>query len=112
MDARDWETYQLVARQLLDGLDAPDLLVYLRRSPGGCRSQIAHRGREYEQSMPIGYLEDLGERYDAWFEGYRAGTKMLVHAEEHDFLHSEADLDALVRRIAEALPQRMLFPLA
>ena len=108
MDERDWETYRLVAGQLLDGLDPPDLLVYLQRSPEGCRRQIAHRGREYEQSMPKGYLEDLGQRYDGWFDAYGDGAKMQVRADEHDFLHSEEDLDALVRRIAEALPQRML----
>ena len=37
MDERDWETYRLVAEQLLDDLPAPDLLVYLRRDPDGCR---------------------------------------------------------------------------
>jgi deoxyadenosine/deoxycytidine kinase len=108
MDDRDWSTYTLVARQLLEGIDPPDLLVYLRRSAGGCREQIAARGRDYEQSMPPGYLEDLGDRYDAWFEAYRRGLKIVVTAEQYDFLHSEADLDALVGSIAEAIPQPML----
>lgn len=108
MDARDYETYGLVARQLLEGLDPPDLLVYLRRSPEGCRANIRKRGREYEQAMPTGYLEDLGARYDRWFDAYTLGPKMHVVAEEHDFLNSEADLEALVKRIAESLPQRQL----
>lgn len=108
MDDRDWETYQLLATQLLEGLDPPDLLVYLRRSPAGCRAQIGSRGREYEQSMPEGYLEDLGGRYDRWFDTYRRGPRLLVQAAEHDFLNSAEDLDLLVQRIAEALPQRML----
>ena len=108
MDDRDWETYGLVSRQLLAGLEAPDLLVYLRRSPEGCRAQIASRGREYEQSMPPGYLEDLGARYDRWFEGWSLGPRMRVRAEDHDFLTSEGDLDALVQRIADAIPQRLL----
>ncbi|MFW5920313.1 MAG: deoxynucleoside kinase [Polyangiales bacterium] len=108
MDDRDWETYQLVARQLLAGLDPPDLLVYLRRSPEGCAAQIRERGRDYEQDLPAGYLEELGRRYDEWFEGYDRGPKLRVRAEEHDFLRSEQDLDALVGRIAEALPQPLL----
>ena len=108
MDARDWETYRLIAEQLLDGLDAPDLLVYLRRSPESCRGNIARRGRDYEASIPADYLADLGQRYDAWFESYERGPKLLVHAEEHDFLNREDDLEALVGRIVEALPQRPL----
>jgi deoxyadenosine/deoxycytidine kinase len=108
MDDRDWETYGLIAEQLLAGLPAPHLLVYLRRSPESCREQIARRGREYEASIPMDYLRDLGARYDAWFGRYHLGPKLLVHAEEHDFLHRPADLDALVSRIVESLPQRTL----
>lgn len=108
MEARDWETYGMVSRQILAGLESPDLLVYLRRSPQGCRAQIRKRGRQYEQTMPAGYLEDLGERYDRWFEGWTLSPRMQVRAEEHDFLASEEDLDGLAHRIAEALPQRLL----
>ena len=106
MDDRDWETYGLVTRPLLDHLPAPDLLVYLHRSPNDCRRQIQARGRDYEQSLPNGYLEELGERYDLFFEGYARGQKLMVEGEGNDFLHSEADLDALVARVADALPQR------
>lgn len=108
MDARDWDTYARIAEQLLDGLPTPDLLVYLRRTPEGCREQIARRGREYEASIPEDYLVDLGGRYDAWFGRWARGPKLLVHAEESDFLHREDHLDALVARIFEALPQRPL----
>ncbi|HJL17882.1 MAG TPA: deoxynucleoside kinase [Sandaracinaceae bacterium LLY-WYZ-13_1] len=108
MDARDWETYSLIAEQLLDGLAAPDLLVYLRRSPESCRRLIGTRGRDYEAAIPMDYLRDLGARYDAWFDGYRRGPKLRVDAEAHDFLHDDADLDALVSRIVSELPQRPL----
>ncbi|NOY91169.1 MAG: deoxynucleoside kinase [Deltaproteobacteria bacterium] len=106
MDERDWETYGLVTRPLLDQLPAPDLLVYLHRGPNDCRRQIRARGREYEQALPAGYLEELGERYDDFFARYARGQKLRVEGEGNDFLHSEADLDALVARVADALPQR------
>jgi len=108
MDARDWDTYRLIAGQLLEGERAPDLLVYLRREVDGCLTNIATRGREYEESIPRDYLADLGARYDVWFERWRRSPKLLVDASQHDFLRSDDDLDALVRRITEALPQRSL----
>lgn len=111
MDARDFGTYRCVAEQILAGIDPPDLLVYLDRPPASCRAQITKRGRAYEQAMPPGYLEDLGARYERWFDGWDLGPKMRVHAMDHDFLHSRADLDALVEGIARALPQPLLpFP--
>ncbi len=108
MDDRDYETYRLVSGQLLAGVRPPDLLVYLRREPASCRAQIARRGREYEESIPESYLLDLHARYDAWFERWSLSKKMRVSAADHDFLGSDGDLESLVSRIAEALPQRLL----
>lgn len=108
MDDRDYETYQQIAEQLFLGLEPPQVLVYLRRGVESCRSNIAQRGRAYEQEMPTSYLEALSGRYDRWFESYQRGPKMMVVAEEHDFLHSESDLDHLVARIVDALPQGVL----
>lgn len=108
MDDRDFGTYDLVAKRLLEAVRPPDLLVYLRRSVPSCRAQIARRGREYEDRIPTDYLLDLERRYDAWFEQWKLSDKLFVRAEDHDFLRSDADLSALVSRIAEALPQREL----
>jgi deoxyadenosine/deoxycytidine kinase len=108
MDGRDWETYRIVAEGLLAGLEPPDLLVYLRRPVDGCLRQIARRGREYERAIPADYVRDLAERYDAWFEAYTRGPKMVVDAETHDFLAGERDLERLVERIVDALPQTRL----
>lgn len=108
MDARDWETYRMISEQLFHGVEAPDLLVYLRRSPEGCRKQIAKRGREYEQSMPAGYLEDLGRRYEDWFERYNKGPKIVVEGANYDFLEHDSHLEEIVARIIDALPQREL----
>ena len=108
MDARDWDTYGQIAEQLLAGLPAPHLLVYLRRSPSSCAAQIARRGREYEAAIPMSYLEDLGARYDTFVERWTRGPKLVVDAEARDFLNREDHLEALVAGIVEALPQRAL----
>lgn len=108
LDERDWETYSLVAKQLLDGLSPPDLLVYLRRSPEGCQANIRLRGREYEQAIPMPYLERLSRLYEDWYGRYTSGPKLIIEASEYDFLRNPHHLEALVARITEALPQRML----
>jgi deoxyadenosine/deoxycytidine kinase len=108
MDERDWDTYRMIAEQLLAEVRPPDLLVYLRRSVDSCRTQIARRGRDYEESIPSSYLHDLSLAYDAWFESWNRSRKLLVRAEDYDFLRSDAHLDELVGRIAESLPQRLL----
>ena len=108
MDQRDCDTYRMVASEVLAELPPPDLLVYLRREAPGCHAQIAKRGREYEASIPLPYLEDLGARYDAFYEGWSRSLKLLVRAEDNEFLERDDDLEALVRRIEAALPQPTL----
>jgi deoxyadenosine/deoxycytidine kinase len=108
MDARDYETYRLLAEELLRDLEPPDLLVYLARSPASCSTLIDRRGRAYERAMPREYLEDLGRRYDAWFAGYERGPKLRIEADEFDFVERERDLEAIVDRIRDSLPQRFL----
>lgn len=108
MDERDWETYSLIADPLLDGLPAPDLLVYLRRSPEDCLRQVRKRGRDYEQQMPPGYLAELHARYERWYEDYDRGAKLAVAGECYDFLERPADVTRVAHMVAEALPQRSL----
>lgn len=108
MDARDYETYQLVAEPLLSDLEPPNLLVYLRREPADCAANVRARGREYEQSMPLPYLEQLGARYDGWFEAYARGPKVLLPASEYDIIERPADLDRILAAVRAALPQPAL----
>jgi deoxyadenosine/deoxycytidine kinase len=108
MNERDWETYRLIAGQLFEGQRAPDLLVYLRRDVDSCLSNIAKRGREYEESIPRDYLGDLHDRYESWFGAWKRSPSLMLDASRFDFLHSNEDLDALVQQIEEALPQRTL----
>lgn len=110
MDARDFETYRLVAEPLLSFTRAPDLLVYLRRSVDGCMRHIALRGRSYEEAMPRDYILDLDARYEAFFDGWRRSAKLAVDAADYDFAgpNAEADLARLVAHIERALPQQQL----
>lgn len=109
MDDRDWETYRMVADTMLADLRPPDLLVYMRRSVASCRAMIARRGRAYEDAIPEPYLADLASRYDAWFAAWDRSRKISIDAEAYDVLRSDSDLEAVVARVRESLPQRQLF---
>ncbi|MEM7608724.1 MAG: deoxynucleoside kinase [Myxococcota bacterium] len=108
MDARDWQTYERVAAPLLEDLPAPDLLVYLRRSPESCAERVRLRGRDYERSLPEGYLANLGRRYDLWFESYDRGAKLYLDGDGYDIVDRPEDLQGIVETIRAALPQPLL----
>ena len=72
IDTRDWETYWSFYQTILQAIQPPDLLIYLRASIPTLVGQIHRRGREFENSISIDYLSRLNERYEAepaqrWF---------------------------------------------
>ena len=108
MDERDWQTYERVASPLLDGLPAPDLLVYLRKSADVCADAVKRRGRSFEQSLPRGYLASLGAHYDRWFEAYTRGPRLCIDGDDLDIVDRPEDLERIVTSVRNALPQPQL----
>jgi deoxyadenosine/deoxycytidine kinase len=77
MSTRDFQNYQSLFELMSQFLAPPDLLIYLRATVPTLVSQIAKRGRDYENSIRIDYLKRLNERYEAWISEY-TGPKLLV----------------------------------
>jgi len=68
----------------------PDLLIYLKSSVPHLVSQIQKRGRDYEKSISIEYLNNLNERYDEWIGNYK-GKVLVIEADEMDFENRPED---------------------
>ena len=60
---RDFENYQALFNLMEDLVTGPDLMIYLRSSIPNLVDNIHRRGREYENSISIDYLNRLNERY-------------------------------------------------
>ena len=80
-------------------VDAPDLLIYLRSTVPHLVANIRKRGREYEQSMSIDYLENLNRRYDEFVFDKYPGEKLVVDVDGLDFLYNHKDFSDIVDRI-------------
>lgn len=76
----------------------PDLLIYLRSSVPHLVSQIQKRGRDYEQSMSLEYLEGLNRRYEDWISSYM-GRLLVIDADNLDFENREEDFALITDRI-------------
>ena len=71
MSSRDYENYLSLFSLMESFVKAPDLLIYLRSSVPNLVNQIQNRGRNYEESIRIDYLNRLNERYEAFFSDYK-----------------------------------------
>ena len=107
MSTRDFENYSDLFDLMMSLVNPPDLMIYLRSSIPNLIAQISKRGREYEQSIRIDYLNGLNDRYEQWIKDY-PGKLLIVDGDVLKFESSAADF----QRITEQIDAKLygLFP--
>ena len=99
---RDYKTYMELFRLMMSLVKAPDLLIYLKSSVPHLVSQIQKRGREYEKSIEIEYLEGLNKRYEKWIAEY-PGKVLVIDADGLDFQNRPEDFASITDKIDSEL---------
>ncbi|MEM8599185.1 MAG: deoxynucleoside kinase [Bacteroidota bacterium] len=102
MATRDYENYRALFHIMTSYLRPPDLLVYLRASVPTLVRQIQSRGREFESSIRIDYLERLNGLYEDWIDRYEA-PRLIVDTDDLDFVNEDADRFEIISRIESRL---------
>ena len=99
MSSRDYATYRSLFDRMVSLLMPPDLMIYLRASVPTLVRQIHKRGRPYENTIRLDYLNRLNERYDKWIAGYSLGKVLVVDVDEIHFDENPEDLRTVINRI-------------
>ena len=100
---RDFETYMELFQQMLTVVKLPDLMIYLRSSVEHLVSNIQKRGRDYEQTMQIEYLDNLNRRYEDFINNHYKGRVMIVEKDNLDFENRPEDFVGITNRIDSLL---------
>lgn len=103
MDARDYTNYVELYKVMTAYLRPPDLLIYLDARIETLLKQISRRGREYEQSIPREYLEQLRDHYQDWIQRYNLGPLLVIPSDEVDFVHERGDFNRILLLIEAKL---------
>lgn len=109
LDKRDYENYRTLYESMIQYLNPPTLMIFLRRSVPKLQERIKQRGRDYEQAIPVEYLTSLNEYYDEWYANYNLGKSLIVDTDELDFLDNEEHFDRLVKKIWDSIDQKDMF---
>ena len=102
MDGRDYENYVDLFSIMAGYLQPPDLLVYLRASVPTLVSHIQARGREFESSIRLDYLERLNGLYEDWIDRYPY-PKLVIETDGLDFVNEDEDRYEILSRIESRL---------
>jgi deoxyadenosine/deoxycytidine kinase len=83
-------------------LRPPDLLIYLRAEVPTLVKQIQQRGRDYENTIRIDYLEKLNKLYEDWIDRY-SHDKLIINTDNLDFVNDNEDLGKVIELIEQRL---------
>ncbi|ERK38807.1 deoxynucleoside kinase [Segatella baroniae F0067] len=100
---RDFDTYMELFEQMMTIVKYPDLMIYLKAEVPHLVQNIQRRGRDYEQTMPIDYLENLNTRYNEFIYDKYEGPKLVIDVDDMDFQHEPKDFAYIVDRIDQNL---------
>lgn len=103
LDDRDYETYIELFEDMTDAVQFPDLMIYLRASVSHLVSNIEKRGREYEQKMPLDYLENLNKRYEEFIKEKYKGRVLTIDVDNLDYQHQPKDFGFITDKIDREL---------
>ncbi|MFB6279538.1 MAG: deoxynucleoside kinase [Salinibacter sp.] len=103
MSARDYRNYTDLFSIMTTHLNPPSLLIYLRASVPTLVNQIQKRGREFESTIRIDYLERLQGHYEEWIEDYDRGPKLIIDVDELDFVDDADDRRVVLNQIESRL---------
>ena len=108
MSDRDFDNYQDLFELMMSLVSLPDLMIYIRSSIPNIVSQIEKRGREYEKTIRIDYLQGLNKRYEDWIKTYK-GHLIIVDGDNVKFENTPQDFQLVTDMIDAKLFG--LFPL-
>lgn len=100
MSDRDFENYTDLFDLMMSLVKLPDLMIYIRSSIPNIVSHIQRRGRDFEKSIRIDYLQGLNKRYEDWISTYKGhlmivdGDDLNFESDPHDFQKITDTIDA------------------
>lgn len=99
MSDRDFETYMELYEIMMEKVELPDLMIYLKASVPHLVENIQKRGRVYEQKIPIEYLQGLNDRYEDFIRNKYRGKVLTIDVDKLDYKERAEDFRSITEKI-------------
>jgi deoxyadenosine/deoxycytidine kinase len=103
MNERDYKTYCDVFDGMIQFVQAPDLLIYLKADTPKLVQQIRKRARDYENAIHLDYLQNLNAHYENWLSNYKLGRLLVIDVNQLDFVERADDFAFIVNKVDPAI---------
>lgn len=103
METDEFMLYQDLLTNMLDHIQAPKLMIYLRADVNTAIGRIESRGRDYEQIVERDYWERLNKEYEDYFSAYNLSKLLIIEAKDYNIIDSMEDRKKVVEMVRKAL---------
>ena len=84
---------------MINFVQPPDLLIYLKADIPKLVQQIQKRNRDFEYNIKLEYLKNLNTHYEKWTSNYQYGKLLVIDINKTDFVEKVEDFSTIVGRI-------------
>ena len=103
MTDRDWQTYKDLFNNMVQFLQKPDLIIYLRASTDTLLSRVKNRDRDFEKEISPEYLHSLNVSYDKWIKKCTDQKVLIIESDRFNIFTDTEMLNDIFMQIEEAL---------
>jgi deoxyadenosine/deoxycytidine kinase len=81
MSKEEYNTYKTLLNNMLEHVEPPQLMIYLKCSTETAIQRIANRNRGIESEVPINYWMRLNDKYESWYNEYNLSEKLCLNVD-------------------------------
>ena len=81
----------------------PDLYVYLYQNTGRLLENIKKRGRDYEQKIPVSYLDKINNGYLDYIKSQTDLNVLIIDVSDRDFVKNQEDYLYILEEIRQKI---------
>jgi deoxyadenosine/deoxycytidine kinase len=106
MSKRDWDNYRELFGIMVEELQAPDLIIYLKASVDTLLTRIERRSRDFERKVDPEYLYRLNISYDKWIKKEKERNNVLiVDTNDFNIFNDTEDYQKIINQIRKYCPE-------
>jgi deoxyadenosine/deoxycytidine kinase len=99
LNGDEYNLYRQIFYIIYATLPKPDIIVYLHLSPEKLLRNIEKRGRNYEKSITVEYLQRIQDSYFAFFRQNSGNRYLVIDINEIDFVSNESHYSKIIETV-------------
>jgi len=103
MEKEEFMLYKDLLINMLDHVEAPKLMIYLKIDTDSAIERIRKRGRDYEQIVEREYWERLNKEYEDYFKDYNLSPLLVIDASKYDIVENPQDRKSVLQMIRQKI---------